>query len=146
MSSPSIRIDRMGTNSTNSATPGPSRTAIYTSLFDALCRHRNAERAARMADALLRRDATGDQLVALVDDCQRAVFYNPNGRTLKGYAFDHHGLREADVDALWRPLSDAASWVDAHEEACDWVHPHFRWVLDGEMDADAWGLRVESDR
>ena len=85
---------------------------------------RNAEHAHHMAEALVRKDGTGDQLVALIDDCERAVYYSSTGRTLKGYAFGKHGVVEADVDTLWCSLGDAASWVDVHKGECDWVHPH----------------------
>jgi len=69
-----------------------------------------------MAHALLRVESDGKDLVGLVDDHQRAVYYSTTGRSLKGYAFDEHGVREADIDSVWRLLSDAASWVDAHQE------------------------------
>lgn len=61
----------------------------------------------------------GKDLVGLVDDRQRAVYYASTGRTLCAYAFDKHGVREADFDTVWRVLSDAASWVDAHQDRLD---------------------------
>lgn len=121
--------------------PRPTRTDLYADLFEALATRRDAEHARHAAEALVRKNSTGDQLVALADDCERAVFYSPNGRTLTGYAFDKHGIRETDVDTLWRLLSDAASWVDARQADLDWVHPHFRWVLDVD-EVDGWGYRV----
>ena len=93
-----------------------------------------------MVESLIRKGRSSDQLVALVADCERAVYYSPHGRTMKGYSFDEHGVRETDVDTLWRLLGDAASWVDAHRENCDWVHPHFRRVLDLD---DEWVHRPE---
>lgn len=94
-----------------------------------------------MTEALIRKDSTAEQLVALVDDCERAVFYNPNGRTMKAYRFDRHGIREVNFDTLWRLLSDAASWVDAHESVYDWIHPDIRWVLDVPESEDEWAYR-----
>lgn len=105
--------------------PSLTRTSLYRDLYDTLAMFRNAEHAYHMAEALVRKDGTGDQLVALVDDCERAVCYLLIGQTLKNYPFGKHGVVEADVDTLWRSLGDAASWVDAHEEECDWMHPHF---------------------
>lgn len=116
----------------------PTRTEIYTDLFDVLAVERNAEHARYMAESLVRKSRTGKQLVGLVDCCQRAVFYSPSGRTLVAYRFDKHGVYESDYDTLWRLLGDAASWVDAHRDDLDWVHPHFRWVLDFE-DSEEWG-------
>jgi len=46
----------------------------------------------------------------------RAVYYSSTGRSLKGYSFDKLGIREANVDSVWRFLGDAASWDDAHHE------------------------------
>ena len=113
----------------------PTRTEIHADLFETLAAERHAEHARFMAEALVRERRTGTQLVGLVDDCRRAVFYSPAGRTLVAYWFDEHGVHEEDLDTLWRLLGDAASWVDAHRDALDWVHPHFRWVLDFDDDA-----------
>lgn len=120
---------------------GPSRRLVFTDLFDELAVHRHAEYAGRMAGALLRLERDGKDLVGLVDDRQRAVYYSSAGRTLRAYAFDKHGVREADVDTLWRVLSDAASWVDAHRDELDWIHPHYRWVLELEDDRGVWTFR-----
>ena len=121
---------------------GPSRRQVYDDLYDQLALHHDLEHADRMAHALLRVESDGKDLVGLVDDHQRAVYYSTTGHSLKGYAFDEHGVREADVDSVWRLLSDAASWVDAHQEELDWIHPHYRWVLDLETGADEWGVEA----
>ena len=126
----------MGTRSQH---PAISRTDLYESLFEPIARHRDATQASRMVESLLRKGRSSDQLVALIDDCERVVYYSPHGRMIKGYTFDENGVHEADVDTLWRLLSDAASWVDAHQDECDWVHPHFRWVLG--LDEDEWAYR-----
>lgn len=115
----------------------PTRTEIYTDLYETLAVERHAEHAGHMIEALLRERRGGRQLVGLVDDYRRAVFYSPAGRTLVAYRFDKHGLHEAALDTLCRLLGDAASWVDAHRDDLDWIHPHFRWVLDLEDDG-AW--------
>ncbi|MEF8800163.1 MAG: hypothetical protein V5A38_01930 [Halolamina sp.] len=120
---------------------GPSRRRVYTDLFDELAFHRHAEYAGHMARALLRMERDGKDLVGLTDDHERAVYYSSAGRTLRGYAFDKHGVREAEFDTVWRLLSDAASWVDAHQDQLDWIHPHYRWVLDLEDDRDVWGFQ-----
>jgi hypothetical protein len=122
----------------------PTRPEIYTDLYETLAVARHAEHARHMVEALLRERRTGRQLVGLVENHQRAVFYSPVGRTLVAYRFDRHGLCESDHDTLWRLLGDAASWVDAHRDDLDWVHPHFRWVLDVEEDV-AWGYPPGSD-
>ena len=44
---------------------------------------------------------------------------------------------------LWRLLSDAASWVDAHRDDCDWIHPDLRWFLDFRDSDDEWAYRPE---
>lgn len=118
--------------------PVPStRTERHADLFETLAAERHAEHARFMAEALVRASRTGAQLVGLVDDCRRAVFYSPAGRTLVAYRFDNHGVHEEDLDTLRRLLDDAASWVDTHRDELDWVHPHFRWVLD--FDDATWG-------
>lgn len=126
---------------TNTRAPPTKRTVLHGDLFEILARYRTAEHAHLMAEALIRKDSTAEQLVALIDDCERAVFYHPNGRTMKAYTFDHHGIREADFDTFWRLLSDAASWVDTHQEECDWIHPDIRWVLDVPDNEDEWIYR-----
>lgn len=125
----------MGTTSEGS---GPTRMQVYHDLFDELAYHRHAEHAGEMTEALLEREHTGTDLVGLTDDHQRAVYYSTTGRSLTGYAFDEHGVREADIDSVWRLLSDAASWVDAHQDELDWIHPHYRWVLNLEEDCNGW--------
>lgn len=105
---------------------GTTRTALYTDLFDTLASHRNATHAHHMAEALVRRSRTERQLVGLVDDCRRAVFFAQAERSLVAYAFDKHGVAETETASQWRVLGDAASWVDAHSEQVDWVHPEFR--------------------
>lgn len=120
---------------------GPSRRRIYTDLFEELAFHRHAEYAGHMAQALLRMENDGKDLVGLTDDHERAIYYSSTGRTLQGYAFDKHGVREAEFDTVWRLLSDAASWVDAHQDQLDWIHPHYRWVLDIDGDRDEWTFR-----
>lgn len=109
---------------------------LYTDLFEAIAVNRAGDHAREMATALLRKERRGDQLVGLVDDYRRAVFYSATGRTLVAYEFDEHGISETDVDTLWRALGDAASWVDAHADDLDWIHPRHRWVRDA--DADTW--------
>ncbi len=126
---------------TTPADSGPNRREIFYDLYDVLALHHNAEHADRMTQALLRVESDGKDLVGLIDDHQRAVYYSSTGRSLKGYAFDKHGVREADMDSVWRLLGDAASWVDAHQEELDWIHPHYRWVLDLEDDRDEWVYR-----
>lgn len=128
----------MGTDSCQSE---PSRTDLYQDLFETLATHRNAEHARHMAKALVRKDRTDAQLVGLVDDCERAVFYSPDGRTLKGYDFGKHGIVESDFDTLWWLVSDTDSWIDRHQDELDWIHPHFRWVLDVPDNEDEWIYR-----
>jgi hypothetical protein len=111
---------------------------VYHDLFDELAYHRTAEDAGHMTQALLKKEHNGTDLVGLTEDHQRAVYYSSNGRSLKGYAFDKHGVHEGDVDVIWRLLSDAASWVDANQDELDWIHPHYRWVLNLEEDCSGW--------
>lgn len=124
-----LSVSSLGVHMATDHPAAPTRTAVYTELFDVLAAERNAEHAHRMAEALVRKGRTGARLVGLVDDCRRAVFYSSTGRTLVAYRFDGHGVSESDCDTLRRPLGDAASWVDAHRDDLDWVHPHFRRVL-----------------
>lgn len=51
-----------------------------------------------MAEVLVRKERTDVQPVGLVNDCEHAVFFEPGGRSLKCYHFDHHGICETDVD------------------------------------------------
>lgn len=126
---------------TTPADTGPNRRQVYYDLYDELAFHKNGEHADRMTEALLRMERDGKSLVGLIDDRQRAVYYSSTGRSLKGYEFDRHGVQEADIDSVWRLLSDAASWVDAHQDELDWIHPHYRWVLDIDDDRDEWSFQ-----
>jgi len=129
---------QMGTTPADS---GPDRRLVYYDLHDELAFHRHAVYAGHMTQALLRRENDGADLVGLTEDHNRAVYYSNTGRTLQAYAFDKHGVDDADTETLWRLLSDAASWVDANQNELDWIHPHYRWVLDLEDDRDEWGFR-----
>lgn len=121
-----------------------SRSELYTDLFETLSVHRRGDHADRMAQALLRKDRSEKQLVGLDDDCERAVYYSPDERTLKGYQFDKHGVSGTEFVTRWRLLSDAASWVDAHQDDLDWIHPQFRWVLDLPSETTDWGYQARS--
>ncbi|MFB6127183.1 MAG: hypothetical protein ABEJ79_07830 [Halolamina sp.] len=56
------------------------------------------------------------------------MYYSAAARTLVSYEFDRHGVRETEAETLWRALGDAGSWVDAHEDDLDWVHPRYEWA------------------
>ena len=129
----------MGTNTDD---PTPDRDEVFTGLFETLCLNRRGDHQGRMARALLRLDGTDRNLVALIDDAQRAVYHEAESKCLKGYQFDKHGVRAAHFDTLWRLVDDVASWVDAHQDDCQWVHPRFRWVLDVPEDETEWGYRI----
>lgn len=111
------------------------RQVLFVDLYDELAMHRRGEHPRRLATALVRREQAGPQLVGLTDGYERAVFYASASRTLAAYRFDAHGVRESG-ETLWRDLSDPASWVDAHADRLDWLHPRIRWVLEG--DRDCW--------
>lgn len=111
-------------------TDAVTRPELYVDLFESLSINRRGVHADEMVQALLRLDSGRErQLVGLID-YERAVYFSPDERTLRGYTFDKHGVSESDVDMLWRPISDVVSWVDAHREELDWIHPRFRRVLD----------------
>lgn len=55
------------------------RSNRRTDLFDTFAAHRNAEYGARLAEGLVRKDGDGDQVIALVDDCERVVYYKNGG-------------------------------------------------------------------
>jgi len=116
----------------------PTNWSSYDDFYHELAHHHDLEHANRVAHALLRMESDGKDPVALVDDHQRAVYYSNTGRSLKGYASNKHGGREVDIDSVWHLLSDAASWVDARQEELDWIHSHYRWVLDLGDDCDEW--------
>lgn len=85
---------------TNTRAPLTRRADLHADLFEALAQYRNTEHAHFMADVLIREASTAEQFVALIDGCECAVFYHPNGRTMKGYTFDHHGIRDRLRHAL----------------------------------------------
>lgn len=114
----------------------------YEELFAAIAGHRPGVHADRMAARLLRRVAGGRELVALVDDGRRAVFYDASARRMVATPFDEHGVRADGDELLWDRVGDPAAWVDARAGDLDWVHPDYRWVLDLDDDCAAW--RVDS--
>nr|WP_089805513.1 hypothetical protein [Halogeometricum rufum] len=97
--------------------PTTDRTELYTDLYSKLSEtHRGTHQ--------------GSRLVALVDECERAVLFNTASRTLESTPFDKHGVYLEESEVLWRQISDPASWIDAHIHESDWVHPHYRWACD----------------
>ncbi|WP_396610790.1 hypothetical protein ACH9L7_11205 [Haloferax sp. S1W] len=119
---------------TGHGTPPSDPTDVFRDVVSTLRETRRGVHQHRMAQALLKKDASGSRLVALVDDTERAVFFNPASRTLESVPFDREGTHEKDAEVLSRQLSDPAAWVEANASELEWIHPHFRWTcgLDGE--------------
>ena len=118
---------------TEQGEPPSDPTALFRDVVATLRETRRGVYQHRMAQALLQKDATGSRLVALNDDTERAVFFNPASRTLESVPFDREGTHEEGATVLSRRLSDPASWVERHASELAWIHPHFRWAcgLDG---------------
>lgn len=103
------------------------RTDVYQDLHGELAVHRHAAHAREMASALLRAERDGPQLVGLVDECQRAVYYSPTARMVSAVPFDKHGVYETRSRPLCRDVGDAQSWVrSGRTKDLDWAHPFFR--------------------
>ncbi|ELZ87506.1 hypothetical protein C453_04109 [Haloferax elongans ATCC BAA-1513] len=113
---------------TGHGTPSSDPTEVFRDVVSTLRETRCGVHQHRMAQALLTKDASGSRLVALVDDTERAVFFNPASRTLESVPFDREGTHEDDAEVLSRSLGDPAAWVETHAARLEWIHPHFRWA------------------
>jgi hypothetical protein len=115
---------------TEHRTPPTDTNELYDDLYTKLCEARSGVHQSKMAQALLREDRNGSHLVALVDDCERAVLFTLASKTLEAVPFDKHGTDENESEVLWRRLGDPRSWVDAYADGLEWVHPHYRWACE----------------
>ncbi|AFK18085.1 hypothetical protein E6P09_04825 [Haloferax mediterranei ATCC 33500] len=113
---------------TGHGTPPSDPTALFHDIVSTLRETRSGVHQHRMAQTLLQKDASGSRLVALIDDAERAVFFNPASRTLEAVPFDRDGTHESDAKSLSQRLSDPTAWVETHAASLEWVHPHYRWA------------------
>lgn len=112
----------------------PTRQTAFEDLVARLQQLRGGDHAADVARHLFAHASDGRELVALAA-ADRAVFYDPAGRSLAAVPFDAHGVDATGSEQVWGPLADPATWVDASEDL-PWVHPRYRWVEDA--DRSAW--------
>ena len=124
---------------TDDRRPESDRQAAFTDLASTVQVTRGGVHAREMAAAVFRHTTGSTTLVGLIDGCERAVFYDADARALTAVPLDEYGLHRADAERLWNRLSDPATWVDAHANDLEWVHPRYRWVLDA--DATVWHTR-----
>jgi hypothetical protein len=105
-----------------------TRQHVYETLTAALQRLRGGAHPATMAQDLLRYAAGSRELVGLVEDGDRAVFYTANTRLLVAVAFDEHGVEAGTARQEWSPVSDPTAWVHADQVDLVWQHPRYDWV------------------
>jgi hypothetical protein len=89
--------------------PSLDRQHVFQELYRTLTELREGVHVGRMAAHLLKNDTASTELVGLVEEGGRAVYYNALSHTLEGFQFDAHGLRNEGRETLWRNLGDAAS-------------------------------------
>lgn len=78
---------------TSDDTPSVDRQQLYVDLHATITQHRGGNHPERIAEHLLRVDCERE-LVALLDDTERAVIHNPRADTLTVHAVNQHGLRD----------------------------------------------------
>lgn len=127
----------MGTDDRRVAT---DRQTVYEDLAGRLQTLRDGTHGGRLAQDLLRYAGDGRELVALVDDGERAVVYHASSRILHSVPVQRDGVHGEAAERVGSRLSDPATWVDAvADDDLAWVHPRYRWVLTSER--DSWWYR-----
>lgn len=111
---------------TDDRPPTVDRRAVFADLASAIRSSRGGGHAREMATALFRYAAEGATLVALDGGGERAVFYDPNARTLTAIPFDEHGPDHPAAEQVLTRLSDPAAWIDARGDDLEWIHPRYR--------------------
>lgn len=114
----------------------PDRQSAFADFASTIQAVRGGDHAREMAVAVFQYATGRTALVGLVDDCERAVFYEGDAHALTAVPLDEHGLDHGAGERLWNRLSDPTTWVDARGDDLDWIHPRYRWVLAG--DASVW--------
>ncbi|MFC6723517.1 hypothetical protein ACFQE1_03750 [Halobium palmae] len=110
-------VSRVRTSS--EATRQTRRLDRFWELFEEIATHRRGVHADRMALHLLRFETETRELVALLDDAERAVYYN-TARMLLSVRFDKHGVDEGSEELHARALTDPASWLDLYHQRVCW--------------------------
>ena len=116
------------------------RQVLFEDLYDALAELRSGAHIGLMAQRLLREG----RLVALVDEGERAVFYRPDSFSVVAWSFGAGGVEVDDTKTLWRRVCDPGAWVDANVDRVDWVHPHYRWILDLDGERTTWAFLLSN--
>lgn len=119
--------------------PDVDRQALFEDLYEALAELRSGVHLGATAQRLLRRDRDCE-LVAFVDEGQRAVFYRFRSYSLVDCPFDAGGVEGGDAETLWQRTCDPAAWVDANVDWVVWVHPRYRWILDLDDEQTTWAV------
>lgn len=115
------------------------RQAVFEALTSALQQLHGGVHARDVATALFRHATGSTALVGLTEGGDRAVFYAADAHTLTSVPLDAHGLDLPRAERLRDRSNDPTAWVVARGDGIDWVHPRYRWVLDGE--AGTWTAR-----
>lgn len=105
---------------------GIERQQVFTSLFEELSHLRPGVHQDRMAQLLLRSETEYKHLVGIVDEGERAIFYDARTEELIAVPFDHHETRDSEATVLWSGLRSDRSWEEALDLEFDWLHPHHR--------------------
>lgn len=131
--------DHTATMAAENANPTFDSQGVFEDLYETLAEYRTGNHIGRMAEHLLQRDSELRKLVGVIDDGQRAVYYNVFSRRLVSIQFGAHGLDDDQRDTIWGNLGDPAAWIDHNQQKIDWLHPRYRWALTLDEEQTTWG-------
>ena len=106
--------------------PNIRRQKVFESLCDQLTWDRTGVHQGRMGQILFRAERDGRHLVGLIDESQRAVFYDPRTEELIAVPFNEHELVSKNAETVWQQGPVNQSWQEALEGEFDWLHPRHR--------------------
>jgi hypothetical protein len=113
----------------------PVQRPLRDELTEAIARVRGGKGAGAMADELLKRDKQSHQLVGVIEEGVKAVFYEPPRWGVMAVPFDESGvdgLDSSQMDRLKRRATVERFVREQGAEFWTWVHPRYRWVFDSE--------------
>lgn len=102
-------------------------------LAEAIAKARGGKGTGAMAYELPKRDKRSHQLIGVVEQGQRVVFYDPSRWSVVATPFDKSGV-DGNKRFQWEKIKERVTverFVREKGEDCwTWVHPRYRWVFE----------------
>lgn len=115
--------------------PGSEQPELFDAVFDALSARRG-DHIDTITRHLLRHVDGATELIGITGRGDQAVCFDPLERAVYRIPISRHGVHVPSATVEWSNLADPSSYVDAHHDELDWIHPAYR--DRASDDAGAW--------